>query len=288
MVAFNQIKHRQARHVCVYGPPKIGKSRLVGMLAEAGYLLDWFDLESGSSVLTQLSEEAQSRINLIRIPDTKDWPIAIETMLKVSKFQTQKPYKICDKHGKIDCPLCVKIPEAIWSEVDFSKYTDKHVLVVDTANQLTQSALAQITKDKDIEYKLLQDDWGRLGMLLGYFFGNVQNCRFNVVVNTHEMVTETTQITGDKNEKIFPLAGTGNFSRTFGKYFDDVVHMDIFNRRHRATSSTLAKPLVLTGSRSNISIETMDNPSLIPLFTGELPLPSTNEKAVSLLKGIKS
>jgi hypothetical protein len=287
MVALTKLEKVKRRHICIYGPPKAGKTKLLGTLAEAGYFIDLVDCESGVGVLEQLSTEAQERINVIPLMDTREYPIAIETCLKISTFPKTKPLRICLPHGKVECMFCTKTPDAVWSTIDFSKYTDKHVLAFDSLTQISNSSMAQLCKGKDLDYRPGWDEYNPQGNHLNFFLGNIQNCPYNVVVITHETATETTELSGEKQEKLFPVGGTRNFSRTLAKFFDDVVHMEIFNRRHRGVSSTLGVPNVLAGTRSDLKLENMAEPSLVPFFTGEIPPANDAQaKAVSLLKGV--
>lgn len=284
MAKMNKLLERSVRHVLVYGPPKVGKTKLVGDLAEHGYELDFMDLESGSNTLfAWLSPEAQERVNLIRVPDTKKWPIAIETVMKVTKFG-QVPYKICDTHGKIDCPSCKLTPDAIISEIDFKSYHAKKILVVDSSTQLSISSMNQIMKKMDDDAFPGWDEFRAQGLHLDMVFGAIQNCPYNVIVITHEIAHGTNEL--DKKERLFPLAGTRNYSRNFAKFFDDIVHMDIFNKAHRASSTSTTSTNVLTGSRSGIMLEKLEagKASLLPIFTGQGP--SQKDEAKKLLEGM--
>ena len=77
----DKVKSKTHR-VLVYGEPKSGKTELVASLAEV-YNLLYIDLENGYATLLKLPREWQERIEILSIPDTKVFPIAIETMLKI-------------------------------------------------------------------------------------------------------------------------------------------------------------------------------------------------------------
>jgi hypothetical protein len=105
---------------------------------------------------------------MVVLPDTRDYPIAIETMLKVIKG---KRHVICDTHGKIDCPVCkaasIKTPESTtFTTVELGTLDRNTIVVVDSLTQLTNSAIAHITKGKPDDYKLDYTDWGNLGKLM--------------------------------------------------------------------------------------------------------------------------
>ena len=245
-------------HVLLYGPPKSGKTRLAGTLAEK-YKLLWFDLENGYETLTQLPTTFQENIDIISLPDTKSFPIAIETCLHVIKGQKQR---ICQAHGKISCALCMqqKLP---LQEVCMNDLGPDWIVVFDSASQLTDSAIAHITKNQLDDYKLQTDDWGNLGKLMKIFYSHVQNSGCHIVVISHDIDIEK----DDKlPERIVPSAGSRNFARNVAKYFGDVIYCGVKNGRHIAASSTTFRDGVLTGSRSGVTMEKNKVLSLLDIF----------------------
>lgn len=244
--------------VLVYGPPKTGKTELVGRLAEK-YNLLWFDLENGGETLTKLPVEWQERIEYIGLPDTRSFPVAIETCLKVIKGN---PVDICQQHGKVMCPSCKKdhLPHV---SVNLKELSSNTIVVFDSLTQLTTSAIAHITKNEPDDYKLKQDDWGNLGKLMDIFLSHVQQASFNVVCISHETEVNLE----DGAVKIVPTAGTRNFSRNTAKYFGHVVYAEVKNKKHIFTSSTTGAMKVIAGSRTDVKTEAMEaGASLLPIF----------------------
>ena len=266
-------------HILLFGPPKSGKTFLAGKLAEQFDLIV-FDCENGSNTLFQLPEAQQERIELISIPDTRGYPIAIETMLKVIKGNA---VTICDEHGKISCSVCRK-DSAPFTDVHLNELPLTSIVIIDSLTQLTNSAIAHITKNQPDDYKLDYDDWGNLGKLMDTFLSYVQQAPFNVICISHE--TEVKMVDG--KDKIVPTAGTRNFSRNTAKYFDEVVYCEVKNKQHVVGSSTTYANNILTGSRSgNVLTD-----SLIPIFTGEKPIskaaPSPASNAMSALEKLRN
>jgi DNA polymerase III delta prime subunit len=280
MANLSTLEKPKAVHAMLYGPPKSGKTRLAGQLASEGFKLFWFDLENGSTTLFgSLDPESKKNVEVYRIPDLKTYPIAIETCLKVIEFR-KVPYRICDNHGKMDCPLCTKEHKPI-SILDYSTFDDKSILVFDSLTQLSNSAMNHVMKGKGDE--LTTPEWPEFraqGTLLDKFLGNIQNSPYHVVVISHEQDVKM----NDGKEKLVPVAGTRNFSRNTAKYFDEVIYMDIFNKRHRASSSTTAITDVLTGSRTGAKLEDEKEPSLSYLFTGKLK--TGDQQAKEILEGV--
>lgn len=272
-------------HLMLFGPPKSGKSYLAGKIAiHPDFNLLWFDLEKGHATLFQLPPEAQERIELIVLPDTRGFPIAIETMLKVIKGSK---VDICEEHGKVGCAVCRRESKPFIT-VELNALDSNTIVVVDSITQLTNSAISHITKDKPEDYKMEFDDWGNLGKLMDTFFSYVQQAPFNIICISHE--TEVEMVDG-KN-KIVPTAGTRNFSRNTAKYFDEVYYCEVKNKKHVVGSSTGYANNILTGSRTGQSTETSGEPSLIPIFTGEKPIttaaPSPAGNAVTALQKLQA
>lgn len=267
--------------VCVFGAPKSGKTELVGQLARIFNLL-WFDLENGYVTLLKLPKEWQERIEIISIPDTKVFPIAIETMLKVISGAATN---ICEKHGKVSCQLCKKdtSPE---TKVCLNELGDDWIVVVDSGTQLSNSAMNHITKAQEELYKPEWADYRNQGTLMDKFLSQCQQAHFNLVFITHEAEVEME----DGRKKLVPVAGTTNFSRNTAKYFDDVVYCEVKNRKHAFASGTTFANNVLTGSRSGTSIETDEIPELMRIFSpanSSTPTTRQKESVIAGLEGVK-
>lgn len=232
--------------VLLFGAPKSGKTQLAATLASK-YNLLWFDLENGYGTLLKLPKAQQERINLISIPDSKTFPIAIETMLKVI---TGNEVSICDEHGKVNCPLCKKDNKST-TTVKLSDLSGDTVVVVDSLTQLTNSAIAFITKNQSDEYKMQFDDWGNLKAIVEKFLSQVQQARYNIVCISHEEEVEME----DGRKKIVPVCGSSKSSRNTAKYFDHVVYCEVKNKKHIAASSTTYMNNILTGSRTDVILE---------------------------------
>lgn len=248
----------EVNRVLIYGPPKVGKTQLAGTVAKFKNVI-WFDLEKGWSTLSKLPEEYKERIEIISIPDTRSFPIAIETCLKVIKGAK---VNICEEHGKVSCPMCIKDSKPM-VEVELSKLGTDTVVVFDSLTQLTNSAIAHITKGKPDDYKLEYNDWGNLGKLMDIFLSHIQQANYNVICISHESEAELE----DGKIKLVPVAGTRNFSRNTAKYFDHVIYAEVKNRKHNFYSSTTGANNLNTGSRTGIALETNGEQTLDSIFS---------------------
>jgi hypothetical protein len=217
-------------------------------------------LENGVDTLLKLPQENQDRIELISIPDTRSFPIAIETCLKAIRGNKGK---ICEAHGKWNCATCTK-EGAQFIEIELAALPLDTIVVFDSLTQLTNSAIAHITKDKPDDYRMQFEDWGNLGKLMDVFLSHVQQAPFHIVCISHETEVEME----DGKQKLVPTAGTRNFSRNTAKYFDEVIYCEVKNKKHVAASSTTYANNILTGSRTGSNLEASGTASLIQIFKG--------------------
>lgn len=280
MAKLSQVAKSATHTVLVYGPPKVGKTELVGQLSEAFNLI-WFDLEKGAATLYKLPLEQQEKIELISLPDSRSYPIAIETMLKVIKGN---PCIIDEETGKV---VLKEAEGKTYTRVNLNELTPDTIVVVDSLTQLTNSAIAHITKAQPDDYKMQYDDWGNLGKLMDIFLSHVQQAKFNVVCISHETEAELE----DGKVKIVPTAGTRAFSRNTAKYFGHVIYCQVANKKHSFSSSTTSLLNVVVGSRTDVATEKMERPSLIPIFKNApqiQPTPQSNgQKSVGQLSALQ-
>lgn len=266
MAKLTSKKASSTHRVIIFGAPKTGKTLLAGGLAEH-YDLLWVDMENGHETLFQLPEAWQERIELINLPDTRGYPIAIETCLKMVKG----PASICEIHGKVGCMICKK-EDKDFIATNLPALGPDSVVVFDSLTQLSNSAISNITKAQPDDYKLNYDDWAHLGKLLDMFLSSIQQAGYNVIVISHETEAETE----GKKKTLVPVGGTRNFSRNIAKYFDHVIYAERKNKKHVFASSSCYATNILTGSRTGATIEAGDSPSLLPIFKPELFAPTSS------------
>lgn len=247
--------HQKPNHsILIYGPSKTGKTELVGTAARIPEIqrIFWIDVENGAETLLHmgLSNEELDKINLIKIPDTRELPRGIETVLKMLSAKT--PIEICDIHGKIGCMECKGKGHTTFCLKDC---THNDLIVIDSGSQLGDSALAMACAGKPIEYKPGWDEYGLVVKWLGDIMSVIQAATYtNFVMITHELIYEE-EVNGIKRDKILPLVGTKAFCSKVAKYFGTVIYTEIKLGKHAAGSSSTYKPNHITGSRVNAAIE---------------------------------
>jgi len=266
MAKLNTVKQSSTHGVMIFGAPKTGKTQMAGELSEHFNLI-WVDLENGHETLFKFPEEWQERIELINLPDTRSYPIAIETVLKMVKGKVD----ICELHGKCSCMVC-KRNAAPSTEVDLNSLGEDTIVVFDSATQLSNSAISNITKNQPDDYKLNYDDWGNLGKLMDIFFSHLQQAKYNRIVISHEIEAEQE----DGKNILVPVGGTRNFSRNVAKYFDHVIYAQRKNKKHVFASSTSYANNILTGSRTDVVLDNKEGASLLEIFKPSVaPAPKT-------------
>lgn len=281
-----QVKASHVTRVAVMGLSGTGKSTLTANLAKQFHLY-WFTLDNDKDILIKLPKEQQDNIELFDIPDSASFPVAADTLMKMFR---NKQGKICNNHGVWSCILCAKDPEATFTEINLNALDPKKdIVVIDTGSQLSHSILAKATKDKPVDYKPERDDWGALRKWTEFFYSEFQAARFNLVVIFHAVEAELE----DGKSKLVPSFGSKDMSSKIAGAFSHVVYTEIVNKKHKAFCSSTASSTVLTKSRTDFDISKAEEPSLIPIFTGEIPSPqiqtTTNtpaDKAAVDLKGL--
>lgn len=243
----------QNHSILIYGPPKSGKTRLVGTAAKIPEIkrIVWFDYENGIETLISmgLSQAEMEKILVIKVANTRENPIAIETMLKA--FSAKTPVQICEAHGKVNCADCAKekMPTVGFC---LKELTHDDLVVMDSGSELGDSALAAACRGKPVDYKPTFDEYGSAGKWLGDIMSVIQQAvHTNFVMLTHEIALED----ADGKDKFFPLVGTKQFSLKVAKYFGTVVYTNRKLGKHVAGSSSTYRPDVLTGSRVNARLE---------------------------------
>lgn len=247
------------QRVLLQGPPKSGKTALIGTLAEEFKLL-FLDLEDGKEVLkTTVPREWMGNIEYVKIPDNYENTIACLTLL--SMFSSKAPGYICKQHGAWNCAKCkahATDPDYV-TPIDMARMTaaDGWIIVIDSATQFSISALNRLCLNSNITRESGKADekisfhlWDGQGAYQDKLFGMIQSGPWNVVVTSHEMEVELSE----KVKKLCPTIGTRNYARQVGKYFGSIIRLVTRNKKHYAECTTMDSNWANTGTRRNISL----------------------------------
>lgn len=261
-----EMRMRARFSICLYGDPKTGKSRLAATIAKVPWIkkVHYFDIENGRETLVTMvregiitAEEAE-KVIIYAIPDTKQLPMAMETMMKC--LTVHKDLVICDMHGKVSCVPCAdKDAKGNWTKLNgtpfnISKVANDEVVVIDTGSQLGDSILNHYMNQHGNPDKPGWDEYGPQGLDLTNIGQVIQSGICNFIMLTHTLTVDIKE--NDKeSEMIYPLVGTKNMSKKFGKYFGHVIYLHKKLNMHKAGSSSTYQPNVVTGSRAGWKIE---------------------------------
>ncbi len=255
----NATAKRPNHSILLYGPPKTGKTRLVGTAAKLPEIrrIFWIDGENGAETLLHmgLSSAELDKITLYRIPDTRETPRFMETVLKM--FSAKEPIMICDEHGKVGCVECQdKITKKFTGEPFCLKdCTHDDLVVIDSGSQLGDSGLNLACAGRPIEFKPGWDEYGLQSKWLGDILSTMQAAyKTNFIMISHVIPIEE-ELNGVKKDKLYPLVGTKAFCSKVGKYFGTVVYTEIKMGKHAAGSGSTYKTDAITGSRVNALME---------------------------------
>lgn len=259
---YTDAKKRQPQHVMVFGDSKTGKSTLVSRLTRAGYDLIWLSCDGGHTIIDKLAPEEQEKIDIIILPDTRDFPIAQDTVRRLMKGDK---HDVCHAHGMIDC-RCFKKGTAGFSTYEFNRHSLRKIVVIDHLTAVTASMMSQVCKGTPDDYKPKLDDYGALSSHMTSLMRNCQIAGFNLIciAQTMEAVME------DNQKRLTPAVGSYEFGRNVAQYFDHIVYCRIKNKGHEFGSNTTYDAGIITGSRSDFAIEELKEPDLSGLFVPPL------------------
>ena len=251
--------------ICVYGDAKTGKTELAGTIAKVPWVtkVHWFDLENGSETLIRmvldgkLTPEEGAKIIVYKIPDSKQIPMAMETMMKV--LTVHKDLTICELHGRVSCVECADkngttITKLNGQPFNIAKLTEDEVVVIDTGSQLADSILNYYMTKNANTGKPGWDEYGPQGLDLSNAGQVMQSGIANFIMITHTLTVDVKE-NDETREAIYPLVGTKNMCKKFGKYFGHVIYLHKKLNMHKAGSSSTYQPNVVTGSRAGWLIE---------------------------------
>lgn len=279
---------RENHSFLYYGPPKTGKTRLIATIAKAPEYqrVFWFDLENGAATIATMVKEGvltlaeASKIILIRIPDTREDPNAIATLLRT--IASKAAANVCDNHGVVDCVECKKEGRGFLT-FQLSKLTGRDAVVIDSLSQLGVSAMNLACKGKPVTFIPTWDEYAIQGKYLSDILTIVQAakyCSFHCVTHV-ELIKDD-----DGSDKYFPQCGTRNFSTNTAKYFGTVVFLEKKLGKHKASSGSLSNVKTLAGSRLGILLESQKEMDLVASLREAGFLPAIQADEVDVVESV--
>lgn len=260
---YSDLPQTTITHTMVYGDTGTGKTTLLMKLLEKFELI-WVSADNGhAKIANKMPKEWLERLDIIVIPDTRDYPVAFTTVRKLMKGT---PTIICHQHGTADCKTCT-VAKAPTTTYEFRKNSPKTIVVLDHLSSITDSAMAVICKGKkpnagEDYYKPVLDDYGALKFWMSELMKDIEKAPFNIacIAQTMESTLE------DGKKKILPSVGSYEFGRLVGQHFDHLVYCELSSLSHKFGSSTTYSATAVTRSRDDIAIEKEKAASLLPFF----------------------
>jgi AAA domain len=268
------IDNPQTHRIIIYGAPGSGKTYSIGGLAET-HTLHYLSLENGHKTLLNpecVKLEARKNVNIYKMLDSPETPIAAASL---DYLFLKGNANLCDYHGRHDCSLCKKDNPSGFSVIDFSKFTAKDILVIDSLTQWVESISHRLTPNANSDAKKEFEYYRLLGLHLSRSLGRIQLLdHFSIIIISHEGEVTSAGVVDseDAPQKIGPAGGTRSFARNNSRYFDGAYYCTVMNKSHRMQSSSMASTTVLSKDRSNFDTSKYKDPreALKALFNPEL------------------
>ena len=268
----------------IYGPPKTGKTRLAGTIAQVPNIgrIVWADLEQGVVTLPfalaadgtpLLTDEELGRIEVLSIGDTllpskgarekagmtsvMAVPRAAEVMLKMCTSTI--PLHFDNEQNKL-------VPKATENTISFHLrgMQPNDVLVIDSGSQLANSLFA-LQELANPEYKDPRKYWASFYQDANTLMSAIQASHAIVIMICHSQETEPDAELAKRSETL-PTFGSVNYSRNVGKYFSTVVHLYLDKRVFKSLSNPITKANVQGGSRYNVDTSRIENPTMADIL----------------------
>lgn len=251
-------KQKPTHRVLLYGSPGTGKTWSLGKLASKFHLI-YFSLENGHQTLLNpncLAPEHRKNVDIIQMMDTPETPIAATSL---DKFLAARKGTFCEEHGRFACIECKRL-EKKPTYIDIDALTSNDILVFDSLTQWIASIQFFISAGDPDRKNKKGDSSFEFYRLLGLYADRalsrlqvIKNC--NIIVISHEIDTSTVE----GKEKIVPMGGTRNFSRSTARYFDSVCYLYRKNKKHRMESDSTFSTVIDTKDRLGFDASTEED-----------------------------
>lgn len=270
------------KRILLYGAPKTGKTLMAGQVASK-YKVHFIAVEPNSAptLINNLTEQEKENTEIYQLPDSQENPVAIRMLPEI--FKLKKPVQYCLRHGKTVCVECMKAKEP-FDKIDFRSLGKNDVVVIDSASQLTDSVMGFVGADKEAGYKFSFNDWGDVSRMLCNFMSLAQASPFTLIVIAHESIVTMP----DGSERLVPALGSRNTSKSFARYFTDVIYCEFDGKFKRYSSQSsksygrtegtgkdlkVVRGKAIASSATNVRMEDDDSITLVDIIGGKsLPL----------------
>jgi DNA polymerase III delta prime subunit len=271
-----QLEHRAAHHILLYGLPKTGKTLVAASVAKLDFIrkVYYFDLDNGfASVINAeltpgvpyLTDAELDKIEVMPIVDSPAGDVDTFEKMNIVNEEVPKAALILSKvlrerkthYYSYDLQGLAVKPTANTIDFNFHQLTNKDCIVIDSGTQLSNSlyTLAQVANP---DYRDPRKWWGAFTQNANALLSKLQSSKAHIVMVCHANVIEADPIKMTKAETI-PIFGSAPYSRNVGRYFDSVIYLHVSAGKYKSISLASSKGRVMAGTRFNIDISTLDN-----------------------------
>ena len=232
--------------ILVYGRAKTQKTTWALRAAEEGYNVIMADMDYSFQVAQNLSPAAQARIYHLdmRMATGEANNSGALTLLKAAEGQV---VYFDEELRKYVSPAKTE-PERSYTKIDFTKLTDRDVLVVDSWTALCTAmslATAGVTDPTAIS-KLEWDDYAKIRLALDHFIQNLTKLNCHVIVVGHSETYAKRKPDAKSKDKpedaiesvrVQPMSISRAHAETLAKNFTDVL---LATRKNASLPTTLS------------------------------------------------
>lgn len=216
----------------VYGAAKTRKTWFATSAAELGFNVILADIDYGFHVTQNLSMEARKRIyHLDMRAPVEDFKNSGALSLI---YAAQGGVTFYNEDTRRYTPKRAIDPEGHYAVLDFTKLTNRDVLIIDSWTELVTHATAsdQMIVDPTAVRKLEWDDYGKIRLLLDLFLDNLAKLNCHVIIIGHSETYAKRKKDAPKNAKpedayeqfrVQPMSISRPHAETMASKFTDVL-----------------------------------------------------------------
>ncbi len=221
---------QNTKKITIWGEPVTGKTEILLELAEAGYNIDYINLDNNMGVFDNASDKVIEHINNISVNDS------LNKMNKAIFFEqliTQPAVKVCGAHGYIDCTQCKN--EGGDSILYNPSKSDADIIAIDSVSAYLESAMIK-SKGDSVTAKTTFNNFGEQGLHVDVLNHFVKACPTNVIVISHILQMANT-LRENYTDDFYPMFGTRPKSKRCMSVYSHVIKSIVDKDTYQLTKS---------------------------------------------------
>lgn len=202
------------QRIALWGPPVTGKTDGIVKLVQAGYAIDYVNLDDNVRPFLQLTPEELVRVNNIKL---KDGLSKFNIADFFENIRSTAAISICKTHGHINCNLCKKGGEFLMYNPSKSV---ADITVIDSASAYLDSAM--ISAKENATEKTTFNNFGIQGLHVDVLHHFVKSVTNHVIVICHDIQLANT-LKENYTDNYYPLLGTRPKSKRSMNIYSAVI-----------------------------------------------------------------